>query len=142
MSNMPRVSKKAKAESCLSSLFAFRMKVKAIRMLVDSDDDSVEDMKDLAAAVCLSELRKRRYFQRSTKYRKSPATQRFKTDLHDGNASDSNSISSEEMPWLTDDEFLQKFRVTRFGFDKILQRIKDNEIFTSKIRRMARRNIN
>ena len=99
-------------------------------MLTEDDDDSLEDMKDLATAVCLSELRKRRYFQHSNKYRKSPATQRFQTDLHQGFESESgSSVSSEEMPWLTDDEFLQKFRVTRYGIEQILQRIKDHDVF-------------
>ena len=68
---MPRVSKRQKAITCLEKLFHNRMKGKAIRMLDDDDDDddSLEDMKDLATAICLSEICKRRYFDRPHKYR-------------------------------------------------------------------------
>lgn len=104
--------------------------------MFDDDEDSLEDMKDLAITVCLSELRKRRYYQRPPKYRKSPAAQRFETDLNEEILSDS-STSSGEMPWLTDDEFLQKFRVTRTGFKFILDKIKDHSVFETKTKRMA-----
>ena len=51
--------------------------------MCDSDDkSSVEDLKDLATAVFLSEIRKRRYYQRPRKYRKTPANERFATDLN------------------------------------------------------------
>ena len=113
------------------------MNARAVRVM-DDDDDSLEDMKDLATAVCLSELRKRRYLQRPSKYRKSPASERFETDLKEAESeAESFDSSTNEMPWLTDDEFLQKFRVTRAGFKYILETIKDHSVFESKTKRMA-----
>ena len=41
------------------------------------------------------------------------------------------------MPWLTDAEFLQKYRVSRSGFRYILDLIKDHAVFDSKTKRMA-----
>ena len=73
---MPRISKRARALSCLEALLKGRMNARAVRVM-DDDDDSLEDMKDLATAICLSKLRKRRYLQRPSKYRKSPASERF-----------------------------------------------------------------
>jgi DDE superfamily endonuclease len=134
---MPRVSKRAQAISCLNSLLNKRIIGRSIRML-DDDNDSLEDIKDLATAVCLSEVRKRRYLNRSSRYRKSPAIERFNTDLDDiGYHSGSSSESSYELPWLTDDEFLQKYRVTRSSFQVLLNKIKDHSIFESKTKRMA-----
>ena len=94
---MPRVSKRAKALSCLSSIMDFRLHAKAIRMF-DDDDDSLEDMKDLATAICISEIRNRRYLEQPTKYRKSPAVERFNTDLNAQQVEGDNSSSSSEMP--------------------------------------------
>lgn len=136
---MPRISKRARAISCLSVVVNNRMKGRAIRVM-DDDEDSLEDLKDLAAVVCLSEIRRRRYLQRPSKYRKSPAAERFANDLNTTRTQtgDNNDSSEEsEMPWLTDDEFLQKFRVTRSSFQFILDKIKDHSVFESKTKRMA-----
>ena len=95
------------------------MKHKSIRMM-DDDDDSLEDLKDLATAVCLSEIRKRRYLNRPSKYRKSPAGERFAIDLNEEHVSATDSEETAEAPWLTEDEFLQKYRVTRRSFQFIL----------------------
>jgi DDE superfamily endonuclease len=138
---MPRVSKRAKVISCLSRITQERICHRVLRIL-DDDDDSVEDLKDLATVVCLSEIRKRRYLQRS-KYRKSPATGRFKIHLNEKEIQNlypqegSDTDSSSEMPWLTDNEFLQKYRVSRKSFECILAKIKDDPIFESKTKRMT-----
>jgi DDE superfamily endonuclease len=55
--NMPRTSRKAQVVGCLSTLLKDRIKERAARMIAD-DDDSTEDLKDLAMAICLSEIRK------------------------------------------------------------------------------------
>ena len=47
----------------------------------DSDDDSFEDAIDLASAVSLATVKKKRYLFRSPKYRKGPSRIRFKMDL-------------------------------------------------------------
>jgi DDE superfamily endonuclease len=136
---MPRVSKRAKAITTMSLVLNNRLKHRAIREL-DDDEDSLEDLKDLATLMCLSKLRKNRYLCRGTKYRKSPATERFLMDLHDGGSMDSDATSGSEisdLPWLSADEFLQKYRVSRKSFEAILHLIKDHEVFKSKTKVMA-----
>jgi hypothetical protein len=134
---MPRVSQRAEAIISLSLLFNNRIKLKAIRLLND-DEDSLEDVKDLATAICLSKIRKSRYLNRSNKYRKSPAVGRFETDLNlDDGESNASSDTESDLPWLSDDEFLQKYRVTRKSFYAILSLIKDHDVFSSKRRLMA-----
>jgi hypothetical protein len=103
-------------------------------------------MKDLASVVFLSELRKRRYYKRHRKYRKSRAEDRFSSDLHVNDNDSTNrghgSDTSSSLPWLSDEEFLQKFRVTKNGFSRILDSIKDHSVFQSKTKRMPHRSTN
>jgi hypothetical protein len=110
-------------------------------MIHDDDEDSVEDIKDFASAVLLSEVRKRRFYKRHTRYRKSLAKERFYNDLHIKDAHSTNrshgSDGSSSRPWLSDEEFLQKFRVTKNGFRRILESIRNRSLFTSKTKRMA-----
>lgn len=78
----------------------------------------------------------------SSKCRKSPAEHRFKVDLNEneGAGSQNNNSDSEEelqMPWLTDDEFPQKCRVTIKSFQFVLGKIEDHPAFESKTKRMA-----
>jgi hypothetical protein len=137
---MPRVSKRAQAINTLSFVFNNRVKHRTIRLCND-DDDSLEDLKDLATLISLGKIRNRRYLFRLSKYRKSPALDWFKTNLLDGiteeGEGESSSASDSEMPWLSDDEFLQKYRVSRRSFQAILNLIKDHEIFASKTKMMG-----
>jgi DDE superfamily endonuclease len=110
----------------------------------------LEDVKDVASLAMLQSAEGRRYLHCNSTYRKSLANERFTTDLdsssapvlpstnHDGN-NDANisDASDHELPWLNDDEFLQKFRVTREAFAIILEKIKDHPVFESKTKAMA-----
>jgi DDE superfamily endonuclease len=137
---MPRVSKRAQAHNRLASIYNNRIKLKAIRIYND-DEDSLEDLKDLATGIILKKVRSRRYLFRSSKYRKSPAVGRFNTDLNfkvqSNDEVEVSSDSDSDLPWLSDDEFLQKYRVTRKSFEAILSLIKDHEVFSSKTKTMA-----
>jgi hypothetical protein len=55
------------------------------------------------------------------------------TDHNRSYVSDGSSLR----PWLSDEEFLQKFRVTMIGYSRILESIRDHSVFTSKTKRMA-----
>jgi hypothetical protein len=66
---MPRVSEKAKALAVLTAVVNNRMKARCLRMMDSDDEDSLEDLKDLASVVLVSEIRKRRYYKRNNKYR-------------------------------------------------------------------------
>lgn len=119
---------------CLSAVVNDRMKQRAVRHM-DDDDSSFEDLKDLAAVICLSEIRKRRHLLRG-RCRKSPAAERFAADSSrervavEGSGSDS-SLQSEP-PWLSEDECPQKHRVTGSSFQFLLDKIKDHPVFQSK----------
>jgi hypothetical protein len=86
---MPRVNKKAKALASLTTVVDQRLKCRCLR-IHDDDEDSVEDIKDFASAVLLSEVRKRRFYKRHTRYRKSLAKERFYNDLHIKDAHSTN----------------------------------------------------
>jgi hypothetical protein len=82
-----------------------------IRQLVDDDegedDDDIEDVLDGFVSVKLDEFESQRYHKPRRQYRK-PRSGCFEDDLDEG--------TSEEQPWLNDDEFLQKYGFT-FAFD-------------------------
>jgi hypothetical protein len=105
--------------------------------MYDDDDDSVEDTLDYAVAVSVKVAEQHRYLFRRSTYRKAPAD-RFEDDLNDEEDYDTeeeiDSLSEEagKLPWLTDDEFLHKYRVTRESFGKIVHEIQDHAIFQSK----------
>jgi hypothetical protein len=141
---MPRKSKRrAVIVAWLTRKLRLRLLHKTIR-LYDDDDDSMEDCKDLAMAMCLRNAERSRYLHRSGRYKKSPKEERFATDLNDTNKKqeedmngDLNSSSDEDLPWLNDEEFLQKFRMLRKSFGIILNMIKDHPIFESKTKKMV-----
>ena len=132
---MPRKSKKAKFIEQLKSCLSRRIKARAVRSLVD-EEDSIEDVKDLAYLATYKNCVARRYIFRRSSYRK--AVERFSQDLEDESAiaaaeeeDEDSAISAEgsRMPWLTDDEFLQKYRCTRESFGRLLGLIKNHEVF-------------
>jgi DDE superfamily endonuclease len=131
---MPRTSKKQRYLSEMKVLFKQRMVLKTFRASHD-DDDSVEDTVDDALAVAVSRAEGRRYLFRRSRYRSAP--DRFKEDLNDldfDTDEDVESVSQEasSLPWLTEEEFLHKYRVTHESFGKIVKLIEGHSIFQSK----------
>jgi hypothetical protein len=117
---MPRVSKKAKALASLTAVVNNRMKARCLCMMDSDDEDSLEFLKDMASVVLESEIRKRRCYKRNNRYRKSRAAERLTNDfkiIDDARATSGShaSDSSSSLPWLSDEEFLQMFRVTKYG---------------------------
>jgi hypothetical protein len=113
-----------------------------LERLLDDDEDSMEDQKDIALLVVTKNVQDQRYIFRASKYRKG--TDRFKADLPSTNNDDDDeddvseddqlSIASEAstLPWLTEEEFISKYRCTRSGFSRILGDIKDHSVFKTK----------
>ena len=99
------------------------------------DDDSVEDIKDAAFASMIRVAESRRYLFRSQIYRKS-LHDRFKEDL-DGRDDDEEDETERQLidreaallPWLTEAEFLQKYRMSYDSFKLVLSEIKDHNVF-------------
>jgi DDE superfamily endonuclease len=131
---MPRESRRAKVITCLESLLNERIKLRAVRNMDDDDESSTEDIKDLATAITLRNLMNQRYLDRPKTYRKSKAN--FERDLA-SLSTENGSNGSRERPWLSDEEFLIKYRMSRSSFQYVLDKIKTHPIFESKTKTMA-----
>jgi len=92
----------------------------------NGDDDSDEDEFDVFAISALKKIKKRRYLFRN-KVRKSYQSV-FDIDL--------NEIDNEaqSLPWLSDDEFLQKYRMSRESFEYLVELIQDDPVFKKPCR--------
>ena len=142
---MPGVSKRRRFLDSLSDLFKIRIRFRALRYMDDSDEDSLEDTKDIVVARMFNAGNLRRCLFRKSKYRKG--ADQFLIDLQeeelpDESADDELSSIEEEagqMPWLTDDEFLQKYRCTRESFGQILRLIEDHPVFGRDTTRRGRK---
>ena len=137
---MPRVSRRTRALEHLNIINTYRIRNRIMRLLFDEDDESA-DAVDLVLCMAQRDLESNRYFDRPAKYRKGSAEERFETDLRseeEESVHDSSSSSESEVvqPWLNDDEFLQKYRVSRESFHYILNKIENHPIFgTAKNRK-------
>ena len=129
---MPRISRRARAISNLAFVNGQRIKNRILRFLNDEDDPTADAL-DLILAKAMNFVETNRYLYRPSKYRRGSAEERYETDLNEDLVSDSES-SEKEHPWLNDDEFLQKYRMTRKSFQIILDKIKDDPVFNSKQR--------
>ena len=125
---MPRTSKRANVIEQLQAASTTRRIARAIR-LFDSDSDSFEDAVDEAVEVSLAKAKRRRFLFRFSKYRKGSSEQIFQNDL------DNDDYDNyEPQPWLSDDEFLQKYRMSRKNFKAVLGMIKDHEVSITSAR--------
>ena len=100
-----------------------------IRMACD-DLEPEEDFKDLLARHQLKEAQESRYLFRSSTYRTGNAVEVFENDLNEDPVPIEGE-SDEEEPWLNDEEFLQKYRMSRNAFKILLDKIKDHPAFNN-----------
>ena len=92
------------------------------------DDDSLEDAKDSALAGVIREVESRRHLFCSPIYRKG--NDRFTQDLDlNDEETDNIDVEAASLPWLNDEEFLQKYRMSCECFDFVLDLIKDHSVF-------------
>jgi len=95
----------------------------------------LEDAKDAAFASVIRAAESRRYLFHSQIYRKSPCDC-FKEDL-DGHGDEEDGKMERELidreaallPWLTNNEFLQKYRMSHVSSKLVLREIKDHLVF-------------
>ena len=113
---MPRASEKQSFIRRMYASMSQRLVNRLFRTAVE-EDDSVADATDIVFASMICEAESRRYLFRNQNYRKSPYD-RFKEDL-DGNEDSDDDAEDEailneaaKLPWLTDEEFLQKCRMS------------------------------
>ena len=136
---MPRTSKKVRLIEQIKHAFRSRLIGHALRVFESDDDDSFEDAVDLAIGVSLTNATKKRYLFRYGKYRKGGSDDRFKTDLVqeelDSDNYDNHHAEVHHQPWLSDDEFLHKYRMSRKNFSIVLDKIKDHQVFQEQFKR-------
>ena len=131
---MPRATEKQQHLRRMCSHMGKCIVARLFRTVVE-DDDSVEDVKDAAFASMIRVAESRRYLFRSQIYRKSPHD-RFKEDLG-GRDEDKDDKTERQLIdreaalllWLTNDEFLQKYRMSHDSFKRVLSEIKDHVVF-------------
>ena len=93
---------------------------------VDTDDNEMDDILDVAVGAAVEAVSSRRYVLPRKPYRKGGAQGIFARDLQ---SSDSENGTP---PWLTEEEFLQKYRMHRDSFHEILEKIKGHPVFVTK----------
>jgi len=135
---MPHTSEKQSFLRRVYASMSQRLVNRLFRTIVE-EDDSVDNAKDVAFASMICDAESRGYLFRKETYRKSPYD-RFKEDLDLHNADDSDTENDKEdkmilkeaaqLPWLTDKEFLQKYRMSRKSFNRVLKEIKLNAVDT------------
>ena len=127
---MPRFSKRVLFLRHLNGLLNHRLKHRLYRSSADDDDDSIEEAKDAALASIIKHCEGKRYLFRSATYRKGRAD-RFSDDLPPLPPLETVEEATAALPWLTAEEFLQKYRMSRDAFNWVLGQIEDNEEFTT-----------
>lgn len=100
-------------------------------MSLDSSTGTVQQAVVCAMEDTYSKISNRRYLFQRKPYRKGYSAEVFMRDLADED--DADGVP----PWLTDDEFLQKYRIHRESFKKLVSMIKDHPAF--KPRRKGRK---
>eukprot|EP00978_Attheya_sp_CCMP212_P013581 scaffold34094_cov42-Attheya_sp.AAC.3 len=125
---MPRLSLRRKVLENLARLQEERATKKAIRGVLH--DESSEGNSTLSGLLntgiedAYYAVSGRRYLWRN-KYRRGKSEAIFHRDLN-------INQTEEQLPWLNDDEFLEKYRMHRSSFWELVDRIKDHSIFQKK----------
>lgn len=122
---MPRVSERKRLLLFLRAKVREREEAARVRLLLeDSDDDStgtVEDAQDDMWRRRLAFVGSNRYMFRRKRYRLCSGDT-FRRDLFE-------AVTIEDAQWLSDAEFLTKFRMSRDSFGKLLGMIENHEVF-------------
>jgi hypothetical protein len=119
---MPRKSNKRSEEETLREIWEFRMIMKTMR-LASGQESLIEDTTDQAYFLLYHDAYQKRYINRPGQYRTQLSTQSFHLDLQDSD--DELDIRA----FLTPTEFLQKYRMSRVAFYKLVSLIENHPIF-------------
>jgi len=122
---MTRTTKRARTIKRLRRLCQSRLHLRIMRQL--EEDDSEEDELDALCAGAFEAAKERRYHQSRGKYRRSTVDV-FEADL----AWLGDDTSGEDRHWQTDDEFRQKYRLSKESFKELVGLIKDDPVFVKK----------
>eukprot|EP00977_Amphora_coffeiformis_P023412 scaffold13313_cov91-Amphora_coffeaeformis.AAC.1 len=117
---MPRHSRRQRAIAAAKSKY---QKACGMYVLGNSSDEESSGS-DMESFVVATHLESARYVCRG-KYRSHrKAVQRYEDDL-----ADENDVN---IPWLKQEEFLEKYRMSRDAFAELLDLIKDNIAFKNR----------
>ena len=86
---------------------------------------SYEEMVDMAVYAAFESVSNERYVRSRKKYRSSTGVSVFEKDLIEDDAEDGTP------PWLTQEEFLEKYHVHRDSFHLLVDKIRDHSVFQS-----------
>ena len=133
VSRMPRISARARRIRWFRSFLSLRARQALFADSSDDNDSSSDLSLDLFLSRQLSEIESRRYLRRN-RYRRRRVNI-FSLDLERSQSGeDDDSRSSADVPFLNDDEFLQKYRMRRQSFDKLVSLISSHPVFTRGVR--------
>lgn len=128
---MPKVSERQKVLKQLDSVIKRRRVEAAFRLVSYDSDDSdtdilVEGIIDNVIELAYNTVLSRCYLLPRKPYRKGLAHNIFQRDLQREDNPDGTP------PWLTDDEFVQKYRMNRDSFEAIVELIRDHPAFQTR----------
>lgn len=118
---MPRKSNKRLEEETLRELWEYRMIMKTMRL-----ESLIEDTTDQAYFILYLDAYQNRYINRPVQYRTQLSAQSFQLDLQ---------ASDDELDiraFLTPTEFLQKYRMSRTAFSKLVSLIENHPVFDAR----------
>jgi hypothetical protein len=127
LTELEHLSKRRRIQATIRSLFSNDA-------LLDEDDDdndifSVHTIVDKVVENVKQSILSRRYLFPRKPYRKGYSKMIFERDLREDDDADGTP------PWLTDDEFLHKYRMHRSSFYRLLALIEKHPAFVSKGRK-------
>jgi hypothetical protein len=132
---MPRISLRKQVLTELENLSKRRRLQATIRSLISNNEDDNDDMFSVHAIVdkvvenVKESILSRRYLLPRKPYRKGYSKMIFERDLREED--DANGTP----PWLTEDEFLHKYRMHRSSFYRLLSLIEKHPAFVSNGRK-------
>ena len=120
---MPRRSRKQRVLRKLREL-ATEYTWRGLLQNTTGDDDTLEEVVGVLINAATNQVESRRYLN-CPKYRMGGSFDIFERDL-------SSNETGEQLPWLSEDEFLQKYRMHRSSFQQLLTLIQDHPVFECK----------
>jgi hypothetical protein len=128
---MTKITDRSTAIKELEEIVEHRAELKAFRDAIDSPDEDEDDFDDMYEYQ-LELVKSKKYINPRQPYRTSSLAS-YKKDLDNINSTDDNQLDNViERPWLTEEEFLQKYRMSRTSFDTLLGMVKDHPVFEKK----------
>lgn len=128
---MPRSSQRAKRIKRFKDFLHERLRFRVIREFSGEEDEDEDDF-DEFVAVRLHEAETTRYHAPRGPYRKSNRSCRFEEHLDDDE-------SDDHQPWLNENEFRQKYRMSRESFHEIVKLIENHPVFHKRARSKKRK---